>query len=227
MRFSCFFQCSFKNTVFHFRAKKPVRMEEGGAPSAGGVVVRESSGRKRRAPEASDARYVVPPAKRSLPSKLPPATKGISKKPPAIKSAKRAVPDPAAARGEAELHPLGKSKVPPQGAESEAPKVPKASSEGAAGAAARQQAPVPPSSRWEDGSGLQVVGHRDDTWSTGKFWCNISNRCTAMYSGAQWEWSHHSALAQAGAAKTRRHTIFRSRMNRLEGITPLLADSFH
>jgi hypothetical protein len=63
MRFS-------KNIDFHFRAKKPVRMEEGGAPSAGGVVVREKSGRERRAPEASDARYVVPPAKRRNPGGL-------------------------------------------------------------------------------------------------------------------------------------------------------------
>ena len=30
----------------------------------------------------------------------------------------------------------------------------------------------------------------------------VSNRCTVLYSGAQWEWSHHSALVQTGAART-------------------------
>jgi len=178
---SCFF---VQNTDFHFRAKKPVTMEEGGLPSVGGVVVREKSERKRKAPVASDANYVVPPAKRCLPSKPLPASRGISKKPPAKNSAQGAVFDPAAACGEAELRPLGKSKVLPQASVSELPKVLKASSQSAAGAVARQQAAAPPSSRWQDGTDLQVVGHCDNTWSTGKFSFSISFLKQAPFSGA-------------------------------------------
>jgi len=167
----------------------------------GGVVGREKSGRVRKAPEASDAHYVEPPAKRSLPGKPASASRGMPKKPPAKNSALGAVLDPTAARGEAELRPLGKSKMPPQGASSKVPKVLKASSESAAGVVARQQAVEPPFSRWQDGLELQVDGHRDNTWSTGTISYSISFLKPAPFSGAARDdaWVSSSELLAHGA----------------------------